>query len=194
MSFCSSRFTGEVMLWIPTERRTRSGTIFASFLESQSFDFTPLIQASTRLQLSGGEHDTDDVEDYPTENEETTSPHDLDATNLHPDLDEPVPPLPKRPRLSMADRIATEDPPLSPRRPPARHRRRCEKRNAKIAEEGQKARPATIRAHVYTDTAIPTPLRTEDLPAAHGGYTAKPGTPYAAKKRWTLLQGWRAWP
>jgi hypothetical protein len=72
--------------------------------------------------------------------------------------------------------------------PPARHRRHCEKRNAKIATEGQKAQPATIRAHVYTDATIPTPLCTEDLPAAHGGYTVKPGTPYAAKKRWTLKE------
>ncbi|KAF8194495.1 hypothetical protein K438DRAFT_1588236 [Mycena galopus ATCC 62051] len=75
--------------------------------------------------------------------------------------------------------------------PPPRgaHARRRKKCKEKKATQSQAPHASTVRAHVHPENTVPTTLHTDSLPAARGGYTAKPtGNIYGAKKRCSLAE------
>ncbi|KAJ7204099.1 hypothetical protein GGX14DRAFT_569698 [Mycena pura] len=65
------------MLWVPSERKTRSGTVFSPFwplsantLSSPTFDFAPLLHRSVARKAEAEDDVEDDVEDFPSDPEE----------------------------------------------------------------------------------------------------------------------------
>ncbi|KAJ7020576.1 hypothetical protein C8F04DRAFT_1274881 [Mycena alexandri] len=191
------------MLWVPQDRQTRSGLVFVSWmpsiatlLRSSSFDFAPLIRASTAAEAAADgddkhEHAPDDEAEFDTSAQPDAPPPPLpnleDTSYLHPDLDDTAPPPAKRPRVDMRHHMATHQPDIKP--PPRGHVTRRLKRNAKIAKDGQVPCASTVHAQVRPEATIPTSLATEELPAAHGGYAAKAKCDhYGAKKRRTLTE------
>ncbi|KAJ7433563.1 hypothetical protein FB451DRAFT_1419628 [Mycena latifolia] len=157
------------MLWFLEERKTRSGTVFASFfpsatlLKSDIFNLASLLQEAIAVESD----EQEDIEDLMDELDEPTAPA-ADDSWLDK-LNEPLPLL------------------LLPSRPlPYLHIKRHTKRNKKIAEQGQLPHPATLPEYVRQERTIPTQLAAHELRAAHGAYTAKVGDTYGCKVRRSL--------
>ncbi|KAF7325204.1 hypothetical protein MKEN_00564600 [Mycena kentingensis (nom. inval.)] len=141
------------MLWIPTAKTTRSGRIFASFLQTTTFSIHgPLALAVSAESDKQQDHETDD---------------DLDALdelppepNLLDDLDEPLPdplPQPRKRKRSLPPDFTLPPPPKGPQS--GAHRRRQRKREEKTAREGHQARTSDVHQLV-------------SLPAANGAWVA----------------------
>ncbi|KAJ7068933.1 hypothetical protein B0H15DRAFT_807364 [Mycena belliarum] len=167
------------MLWFPEERKvTRSGTVFASFLpkvatllKSNVFDIAPLLRKAIQVESDDQEDLDDPMDDL---DEPAAAP--MDDSWLD-ELDEPRPPPPPPKRIRMDEVIA------SGRKPPSfAHIKRRNRRNKKIAEQGQLPRPATLREHIHQERVIATECDAATLPAAHGGYSAKVGDTWGSKK------------
>ncbi|KAJ7849676.1 hypothetical protein B0H14DRAFT_3452376 [Mycena olivaceomarginata] len=147
------------MAWFPHERKTRQGTVFASFW-SPIFDVAPLIRKAVALE-------SDEQEDIEGLMEDLDEP--LPDDSWLDELDEPLPPPPVPERRPMNEVIA-----LGARPMPYAHIKHREKRKqAKEQLGGQRPRPATLREHIRAERAIPTTLDATELPAALGAYTAK---------------------
>ncbi|KAJ7439668.1 hypothetical protein FB451DRAFT_1107041 [Mycena latifolia] len=196
------------MLWIPEERKTRSGTVFASFLpratllKSSTFDIAPLMREAVVAESDEQEDTEPSAHDDVDESIPGASMDDLNGLDTPaPEasmadldgLDEPAAndgwldeldePLPPRKRARMADVIASGSKPL-----PHAHRKRAAKRKEKIAQTGQRPRPATLREHIRGERAIATDLDASKLDAAHGAYSAKSGDTYGGQKRRSVAE------
>ncbi|KAJ7855628.1 hypothetical protein B0H14DRAFT_3448935 [Mycena olivaceomarginata] len=161
------------MTWFPQERKTRSGTVFASFW-SPIFDVAPLLREAVAVE-------SDEQEDIEALMEDLDEP--LPDDSWLNELDEPLPPPPPPKRRCMDEVIASGARPM----PYAHVKRREKRRQAKEQPSGQRPRPATLREHVCAERAIPTALNATELPAAHGAYAAKvEQDTWGSKKRRTL--------
>ncbi|KAF7345911.1 hypothetical protein MVEN_01613200 [Mycena venus] len=147
------------MVWFPQERKTRRGTVFASFW-SPVFDVAPLLREAVAV-------DNDEQEDTETLMEELDEPPPDDS--WLDELDEPLPPPPAPKRLRMDEIIASGARPV----PYAHVKRREKRKKEKEQPGGQRPRPATLREHIHAERAVPTVLDAAELPAANGAYAAK---------------------
>lgn len=102
-----------------------------------------------------------------------------DAAEPLPQAEEGRPP--KHPRLGAESPL-----PAPSSRPSRAHRRRKRKREDDYRKRGHVARKETVQAHICPSASLQTPLTTEALPAASGGYSAKNVAPRAAKKQHRL--------
>ncbi|KAJ6599944.1 hypothetical protein DFH09DRAFT_1303296 [Mycena vulgaris] len=177
------------MLWFPSERKTRRGTVFSPFwppsttaLCSAAFDLAPLLRDS----LAREDEADDEVEDFPSAFD---TPQDAPIDDFDT-VDDVRPTAPSLTRSPSPKRVRLEDIPL---RPSHRHRKRRDKRNAKTQTKGQIPCLATVQAQVSAATALTAPLEFDasTLPSAHGGYAAKNETRKAklgSKKPRTLAE------
>ncbi|KAJ6543752.1 hypothetical protein DFH09DRAFT_1321937 [Mycena vulgaris] len=167
------------MLWIPQDRKTRSGAVFSPFwpltaqtLVSRDFDFEPLLRQAVAREVDAG----DDVEDFPSEAADPDASDDLDGIDdSNPATFRPSPsPSPSPPRKRVKREVKLED---IPKRNHHRHAKRRDQRNAAIHARGQRVLPSTLDA--------------SSLPSAHGAYAAKiedAQSKYGSKKRRSLTE------
>ncbi|KAF7324854.1 hypothetical protein MKEN_00527300 [Mycena kentingensis (nom. inval.)] len=134
------------MLWIPTAKTTRSGRIFASFLQATTFS----IHGPLALTVSAK---SDEQQDYETDD----NLDDLDELppepNLLDDLDKPLPdprPQPWKRKRSLPPDFTLPPPPKDPQS--GAHRRRQRKREEKTAATklGPRRTPTANSAWVAT--------------------------------------------
>ncbi|KAJ7690540.1 hypothetical protein B0H17DRAFT_1201661 [Mycena rosella] len=147
------------MLWIPQEQKTRSGAVFSPFwpltsqtLSSPDFDFAPLLRQAVPREAEAGD-------DHPTRKTQTPrTPSTISMASTSQ-----IPQLFAHPLLLSA------------------HAKRRDKRNA-AQVRGQLPRPATIRANVSNEHAVPSTLDASMLPSAHGALRASPSEAQKAVK------------
>ncbi|KAJ7781734.1 hypothetical protein DFH07DRAFT_764761 [Mycena maculata] len=187
-------------LWTSHVRKTRSGTIFAAWmneanaLRAEDFQFGPLVSRAVAAESNDQEdrEPDDDINDINVEwppNPDTSIDDQWPPPDPLNDVDDPPPPppAPKRRRSpSFDDLLATGKPQTG------NHRRRAAKRAKGIESKGYEARASTICDHILPAKPVPAPaFDAADLPAAQGAYGAKVESKqekYGHKKRRTLAE------
>ncbi|KAJ7790911.1 hypothetical protein B0H14DRAFT_3501152 [Mycena olivaceomarginata] len=173
------------MLWLLGDRKTRRGTVFASFTNTL-FDVRPLL-------AEAAVHEADDQEDH----EEGDDCDEIDQNSpldslLDIDRDPPPDPFNEVDDESPPPPLLLRPPPSPPPPPPAKRRRattfddfdghkpqtgshhcRALKRKEKIVMEGRVPRASIAQEHVQSAIPIPTKLNAATLPTAHGTYAGK---------------------
>ncbi|RDB20133.1 hypothetical protein Hypma_012874 [Hypsizygus marmoreus] len=153
-------------------RSTRSGTIFSPYEPApiycaKGFDFAPLLQESTRWE-------SDDLEDGDPDNaasqsKESGSDREASPSAGSPPLEWPRPPTEEQSPRPQTTTAANQEPACTTSRP---HSIRRNKRAKRKAEEGHVPRAKTYTRYVEPSVPIETPITSESLPAAKGGYSA----------------------
>ncbi|KAJ7862608.1 hypothetical protein B0H14DRAFT_3863084 [Mycena olivaceomarginata] len=194
------------MLWLLSDRKTRQGTVFASFTNS-FFDVGPLLAEAVAHE---GETQEDHEEDDDWDDIDYDPPPDplLDIDRDPPSdlLDEVDDVSPPPPQLSSAPPAASSSAPPPPKRrrttsitdfdghkpQKSSHRCRAIKRKEKIVTEGRVPRAAVARVHIQSADPIPTQFDAATLPTAHGAYAGrvedKKAEKYGSKKPRSLTE------
>ncbi|KAJ7200511.1 hypothetical protein GGX14DRAFT_400506 [Mycena pura] len=167
------------MLWAPSARKTRSGTVFAAWttnafaLQAAAFDIAPLLLDAVAAECE----DQDDAE--PDDAEPGDALNDVDDVWPPPPLPDPwnevddLQPAPEHCARSTRksptyDHLLATGTPLS-----GPHRRRAASRARKIAHGGHIPRASTLSKHVAPAHPIRVPtFNATDLPSARGAYAA----------------------
>lgn len=163
-----------------TTLQTRSGSVFSSFVAApfraqHAVNFGTLLQESMAVEGVVDVEDAGEPKDAPTLLPKSTPGEAAGPSQHHP---------------SSNKRPAPEDSP-GPEKSKKQRRQnfnRRKKRNAAFDVGGSEHTPSerTLRDVAVTADAIPTTLRTEDLPVKHGAYTAKSIQLADPQKVWTV--------